>query len=91
MKEPTDYFKYYSDVGLTPSQCAEWISEQAMKMQTHIVAEFGWMSQGSVDHLTGFHLEKALDHLDRLRALGEILEHHVIKKTAILEANEESA
>ena len=68
--------RYYADLTLTPSQCADWIISQASNLSQHTVVAFGWMSQPAASAVD-YHREVMAEKIERIRELCDKLEAHI--------------
>jgi hypothetical protein len=67
---------YYADLTLMPSQCADWIIDQASGLSQHTVMAFGWMSQPAASS-HNYHREVMAEKIERIRELCDKLEAHI--------------
>lgn len=82
---------FYSQYELAPSQAAEWLIEQSSKITVHAVATFGWMSLGSTDEYSDFHIASVRERISRARELLSIIESHVDRAMRAEASVEEAA
>jgi len=66
----------FTEYNLEPSQCGEWIIENAAALQSSVIVCYGWMSSRPPVR-DAYHTQTVLDQIERIRQLLNILEAHV--------------